>query len=169
MVSLPPLRPQVLAGRSLADAQRLVALFSAAWEMGVLSPERLRTGSIYGAVPAATYRVVVMRFFPLDRRRNTDHKWRPDLAPSWALLGQYQRRELSWRAFAMQYLAQLDRAPAATLIRLVEWLGDIPARYPTVTFLCCEHAPGGDETRIRCHRRLLRAWLLGQAVPDVEG
>ncbi len=98
-----------------------------------------------------------------------DHEWRPDLAPSPMLLGRYQRRELSWRAFATQYLAQFDRAPTATLVRLVEWLGDIPARYPTVTFLCCEPAPGGDEAHVRCHRRLLQAWLLGQQVLDVEG
>lgn len=160
-------RPALLANRSEAVCQQVVGVFTDAWETGVLTPERIRTGSIYEAVPADTYRVVAMRFWPRDRRRNVDHVWRPDLAPSMHLLGLYQRRQLTWAQFAARYLAQLDRAPAEVLLQLIDWLGEIPARYPTVTFLCCEHAPGGDERLVHCHRRLLRAWLLGEAVSDV--
>lgn len=168
MLNLASMRPRTLAGRSMGAQARLLEAFTDAWETGVVTAERLRTGCIYEAVPANTYRILAMRFFPRDRRRFVDHAWRPDLAPSATLLGQYQRGELAWRAFAAQYLAQLDHAPVERVVQLLEWLGQLPARYPTVTFLCCEHAPGGDETRIRCHRRLLRAWLLGQQVPDVE-
>lgn len=167
MDGLAHVRPELLAGRSEAICQQLIEVFTDAWEAGVLASGRLRTGSIYEAVLADTYSVVVMRFRPRDRRRNVDHVWRPDLAPSMHLLGLYQRRQLTWAQFAARYLAQLDRTPVEMLVQLLEWLGDIPARYPSVTFLCCEHAPGGDERQVRCHRRLLRSWLLGEAVPDV--
>jgi uncharacterized protein YeaO (DUF488 family) len=160
-------RPQLLQGRSSAAQQRLAQVFADAWETGVLSPVRLHTGSIYAPLPSDTYRVVVMRFPPRDRRRACDHVWRPDLAPTVSLLGQYQRRELAWRAFAAHYLAQLDQQPVDVVVRLLEWLGDIPARFPSVTLLCCERAPGGDESRVLCHRRLLHAWLLGEQVRDV--
>jgi uncharacterized protein YeaO (DUF488 family) len=161
------IRPQLLQGRSLPAQRRLARVFADAWETGVLSPVRLHTGSIYAPVPHETYAAVVMRFYPRDRRGQADHVWRPDLAPTATLLGQYQRRELGWREFARHYLAQLDQQPVDAVVRLLEWLGDIPARFPSVTLLCCERAPGGDECRVLCHRRLLRAWLLGEQVRDV--
>ncbi len=168
MYTIAPLRPHMLLGRSAAAGARLERAFTEAWETGVLSPVRLRTGSLYVSVPAESYRIVVMRFPPRDRRLEVDEAWRPDLAPSVGLLGQYRRHQIGWRDFALRYLAQLDSAPVGTITRLLDWLGELPARYPTVTFLCCEHAPTGDEGRVLCHRRLLRAWLLAQQVPDVE-
>ena len=94
------IRPQLLQGRSLPAQRRLARVFADAWETGVLSPVRLHTGSIYAPVPHETYAAVVMRFYPRDRRGQADHVWRPDLAPTATLLGQYQRRELGWREFA---------------------------------------------------------------------
>jgi uncharacterized protein YeaO (DUF488 family) len=161
------IRPQLLHGRSLPAQRRLERAFTDAWETGVLSPGRLRTGSIYTPIPHETYAAVVMRFYPRDRHRQPNQVWRADLAPTAVLLGQYQRRELGWQQFAQHYLAQLDQQPVDIVVRLLDWLGDIPARFPSVTLLCCERAPGGDESRVLCHRRLLRAWLLGEQVGDV--
>ena len=71
------------------------------------------------------------------------------------------QRQLSWEAYSHAYLAELDSLPTKQVLDLVQGLCDMPCRYTTVTLLGCEHAPVADERRVRCHRRLLRAWLLG--------
>src|SRR5262249_8319440 len=97
------------------------------------------------------------------------HAWWPEFAPSAPLLTAYRttdrhgQRALSWRAFARGYLAELEALPTPILLHLVMALCEMPCRYQTVTILGCEHATAADEQRPSCHRRLLRAWLLGQA------
>jgi uncharacterized protein YeaO (DUF488 family) len=174
----PPLslRPSLLTGRSWADQLRLVEAFIDAWEAGVIAPERLRTGCLYEGQPASTYGIAVLRYDPRrsGRRQIPFHAWWPELAPSAPLLTAYRtmdrhgQRALSWRDFARSYLTELEAVPTSVLLNLVATLCQMPCRYKTVTFLGCEHAAAADEQRVRCHRRLLRAWLLGQQVPDVE-
>jgi hypothetical protein len=77
------------------------------------------------------------------------------------------QHELSWRTFARAYLTELECAREGLLADFVDALLEVPACAHGVTLLCGEHAPGGDETRVRCHRRLLRAWLLEELVPEL--
>jgi uncharacterized protein YeaO (DUF488 family) len=164
-------------GRPPDEQQHLQALFADAWETECISPERLRTGCIYEAQPAATYSLCVLRFDPRlgGRRQVPFHEWWPELAPTAPLLVGYRtldthgQRAVSWAAFARSYLAELDTLPTRLLVGLVEGLCALPCRYTSVTLLGCEHPTAADEGRVRCHRRLLRAWLLGQAdrLPDL--
>src|SRR5260370_36725471 len=82
MIHLVPLRPQVLTGRPVADAQRLVTAFTVAWETGVLTPERLCTGSVHAAAAAASYPGGGLRHLPPGPPRDMDEGRRPPLAPS---------------------------------------------------------------------------------------
>jgi uncharacterized protein YeaO (DUF488 family) len=112
-----------------------------------------------------------MRFDPRrsGRRMTPIDAWWPDLAPSVLLLNGYRRmdahgqRQLQWTDFATRYLAELGRVPAHVLLAFLDLLNTMSCRYTTVTLLCCEHATAGDEQLVRCHRRLLKDWLLGSA------
>ncbi len=127
---------------------------------------------LYERRSADTYSIAVMRFDPraTGRRLPLLYAWLPMLAPSAALLRGYRTKDqwgvraVPWQEFARRYLAELDSLPAPVLIALIEALGALPSHYQTVTLLCCEHAPGGDESYVRCLRRLLRSWLLGEEV-----
>jgi uncharacterized protein YeaO (DUF488 family) len=161
-----PLRP--VSGRSsaLADsAHQLRAALTDAWETGVLSPERLRTGCIYDSQPLTSYCCAVMRFDPRrsGRRHVPIHAWWPELAPSVSLLNSYRhmdahgQRRVPWPVFASRYLAELGQAPTQVLLAFLDLLNTMSCRYTTVTLLCCEYATAGDERLVRCHRRLLKA------------
>lgn len=173
----PVLSPSLLVGRPAAVQGQLVEVFAEAWATGVLAPERLRTGCLYDPQghSARGYFLAPMRFDPRGsgRRQIPIHAWRPELAPSAGLLRAYRhtdahgQRQVQWPEFARAYLTEIEALPTAFLIAFVTALGDLPWHYRVVTLLCCEHAPGGDEALVRCHRRLLRAWLLGEEVPDV--
>jgi uncharacterized protein YeaO (DUF488 family) len=142
-------------------------VYRIARELGVLSPTWINTGCLYEPGPSTSYRMVVMRFFPRGRRCPQYDLWWPDVAPSMPLLMAYLQHELSWRAFAKTYLAELDSAREGLLADFVDALLEVPARANGVTFLCAEHAPAGNESRVRCHRRLLRAWLLEEPVREL--
>jgi uncharacterized protein YeaO (DUF488 family) len=171
MDTLPRLRASMLAGRPPDDQRRLRALFADAWETGCLSEERIRTGCVYEVQPTTTYDLCVPRFDPRNtgRRQIPFHEWWPELAPTAPLVIAYRtldthgQRAISWAAFAQSYFAELDALPTRLLVSLVEGLCDLPCRYTSVTLLGCEHPTASDEGRVRCHRRLLRLWLLGQA------
>src|SRR5262245_23410644 len=177
MSTLPSLRTSLLVGRSHEDQCQLVAAFADAWETGVIAPERLRTGCLYEGQPGSTYSIAVLRYDPRrsGQRQIPFHAWWPEFAPSAPLLTDYRttdrhgQRTPSWRAFACGYLAELETLPTPVLLHLILALCEMPCRYQTVTFLGCEHATAADEQRARCHRRLLRTWLLGQAdtLPEV--
>lgn len=165
-----PLRP--VGGGSYEPADpphQLRAALADAWETGVLSPERLRTGCIYESQPLASYCLAVMRFDPRrsGRRHVPIHAWWPELAPSVPLLNGYRhmdahgQRSLQWPVFASRYLAELGQMPTQVLLAFLELLNSMSCRYTTVTLLCCEYATAGNERLVRCHRRLLKAWLLG--------
>jgi len=164
------LRPVGGCSSDLADsAQLLRAALIDARETGVLSPERLRTGCIYEGQPLTSYCFAVMRFDPRrsGRRHVPIHAWWPELAPSVSLLNSYRQmdahgqRHIQWPVFASRYLAELGRVPAQVLLAFLDLLNTMSCRYTTVILLCCEHATAGDERLVRCHRRLLKAWLLG--------
>jgi uncharacterized protein YeaO (DUF488 family) len=165
-----PLRP--VGGRTsdLADpAHQLHAALTDARETGALSPERLRTGCIYEGQPLTSYCCAVMRFDPRrsGRRHVPIHAWWPELAPSVPLLNGFRhmdahgQRQVPWTVFVTRYLAELGRVPTQVLFAFLELLNTMSCRYTTVTLLCCEYAPAGDERLVRCHWRLLKAWLLG--------
>ncbi len=176
MDTLPRLRASTLAGRPPDARHRLEAIFADAWETGCISAERLRTGSVYEVQPVATFSVCVLRFDPRlsGRRQVPFHEWWPELAPTAPLVQGYRsldthgQRAVSWRAFTLSYFAELDALPTRLILGLVEGLCDLPSRYTSVTLLGCEHPTAADEGRVRCHRRLLRAWLLGQADAMLE-
>ena len=171
MDKMPRLRTSALDGRPPDERRRLQALFADAWETGCISEERIRTGCVYEAQPAASYSLCVLRFDPRlsGRRQIPFHEWWPELAPTTPLVKGYRtldthgQRAISWAAFAQSYFAELDALPTRLLVSLVEELCELPCRYMSVTLLGCEHPTAADELRVRCHRRLLRLWLLGQA------
>ncbi len=170
MDTIPRLRPSALDWRPPDERNRLAALFADAWETGCISEERTRTGSIYEVQPAATYTLCVLRFDPRlsGRRQVPFHEWWPELAPTAPLVKGYRtldthgQRTVSWHAFTHSYFAELDALPTRLLLGLAKALCDLPSRYTSVTILGCDHATAADEERVRCHRRLLRLWLLGQ-------
>lgn len=173
--SIPSVRPSLLAPRTVAAGQQIIDAFTDAWQTGVLAPERLRTGCIYEGQPADSYLIAVMRFDPRlsGWRQVPIHEWWPTLAPQVPVLNAYRhldahgQRQIQWPEFARRYLAGLDLLPTQLLVDLIRSFGVLPSRYKTVTLLCCEHATAADERRVRCHRRLLRHWLLGQDIPEV--
>jgi hypothetical protein len=82
------------------------------------------------------------------------------------LTASYESGQLSWEAFAATYLAELGTFPLI-LTEARRRVATLLDRHCTITLLSTVCAPGGDEGQVRCHRRLLRAWLLGLEVPDV--
>jgi uncharacterized protein YeaO (DUF488 family) len=175
-VSIPSVRSSLLAGRPRDAQEQLADAFTDAWETGVLSGVRLRTGCVYEGQPASSYCMAVLRYDPRisGRRQVPFHEWWPELAPSSTLLVAYRtvdtygRRQLAWAEFARAYLAELDALPVRPLLDFIATLNDMPSRYRSVTFLGCEHATAADEGRVKCHRRLLRSWLLGEGVADLR-
>jgi hypothetical protein len=166
----------MLVGRPPDEQRRLQTLFADAWETECISAERLRTGCVFEVQPTFTYSLCILRFDPRlgGRRQVPFHEWWPELAPSAPLLVGYRtldthgQRAVSWLAFARSYLAELDALPTRLLVGLVEGLCALPCRYTSVTLLGCEHPTAADEGCVRCHRRLLRAWLLGQTAAMSE-
>ena len=120
---------------------------------------RILTASVYGGGyrQQPTARILVMRSHPQGYQPGYFQAWYDHLAPPPALLRAYRQQALDWHAFAYAYLCELERMPRLAIrADLARWL----LTYDTVTLLCCEHAPFGDELLVKCHRRLLRAWLV---------
>jgi uncharacterized protein YeaO (DUF488 family) len=106
--------------------------------------------------------VLVARTLNFSQHPCHYHEWAPGLAPHADLEAAYLSGRLSWNEFASAYLQRLQtfrwllaeaRARIATLL----------TRYPLVVLLGLE--PAQDESRVRCHRRVLRSWLLGEPCP----
>lgn len=175
----PDLRSSLLAGRSVAERRRLVSAFTDAWETGVLSPERIQTGCLFEGHSVTSYSFAVLRIDPRHsmRRHQTFDEWYPEFAPTRELLDAYRhkdkhgQRRIQWLEFALRYLAELDALPTDAWSSFIAQLNDMPSRYTTVTLLGCEHPTAADEGRVRCHRRLLRVYLLGQVemLPELCG
>lgn len=151
-------------GASLApDARQQIAdLHSIAFRRAYA--HRLCTGSVYHAQPRSTYSVLVVRSPRFSARPFRYQNWAPGLAPHADLEAAYAAGRLSWDAFAHEYLARL-RAFPWKLAEARAQVATVLSRYRTVTLLGLERSR--DETTVRCHRRLLRAWLLGEPVEEV--
>jgi hypothetical protein len=131
---------------------------------------RVRTSCVYAPQLISTYSALLIAAPRFSRAYCHYTEWCPGLAPHPALLGAYQAGQLSWATFARQYLTGLEVFPSLRdeLRRRVVAVLD---RVASITFLGL--VPAGstpeEEAAVRCHRRLLRAWLLGEPVPDVVG
>ena len=109
-------------------------------------------------------RILVMRrrprFVSKERERLYWGSWMKDLGPSDQLRKGYLSGEITWDSFERKYFEELKRRPDViqeALRLLVE--------HRAVTLLCWE--PGGlrkfpvvDEATVKCHRRLLKQYLM---------
>jgi uncharacterized protein YeaO (DUF488 family) len=129
---------------------------------------RVRTGCVYAPQPSSSYSALLIAVPRFCREYCHYTEWCPGLAPQPALLASYQAGRLSWSAFALRYLAGLEAFPTlrdelrGRVVRVLD-------RTASITFLGL--VPAGqtpsEEADVHCHRRLLRAWLLGERVLDV--
>ncbi len=146
-------------------------VFTLARDIGICSPTWLHTGCVYGPQPGNVYAILVMPVLPdSTKRHNTYQAVSTAVAPSLALYTAYRSGALTWRDFARCYLAELDAKRTGVLAQFVERLCSVPARYSGVLLLGFRQAPGGNEARVRCARRLLHAWLLDEVerLPEVQ-
>jgi uncharacterized protein YeaO (DUF488 family) len=128
--------------------------------------DRLMTASVYERWiwSAETVRLMVMRWPPtfLYDYPYVEHvQFLPMLSPSVALLRAYRRGQVAWEAFVAQYLTQLEQKRDFRAVVWRDFLLPYLEQSPSVTLLCCER---GDERIVRCHRRIVREWLLGEGV-----
>lgn len=127
---------------------------------------RIQTGCVYWPQPRETYGALLLASPRFAREYTHYHEWCPGLAPRRNLLAAYQKGRLSWEQFAARYLGELTAfRPALAVVRAR--VARVLDAYPTITFLGCELGTAG-EAGVRCPRRLLRAWLLDEAVPEVQ-
>ena len=105
--------------------------------------------------PAATdgYRVLIMRLWPRGIRKERVDTWLKELGPVPTLLRDFLDERITWAQYVPRYLAGLERSEAQEAIAEVRRR----AREGRVTLLC------GCADEERCHRSLLRAYLLDSA------
>jgi hypothetical protein len=131
---------------------------------------RVHTSCVYVPQPISTYSALLIAAPRFSRAYCHYTEWCPGLAPHPALLGAYQAGRLSWATFARRYLAGLEVFPSLRdeLRRRVVQVLD---QATCLTFLGLMPAGSSpeEEAGVRCHRRLLLAWLLGERVTDVVG
>jgi hypothetical protein len=71
---------------------------------------------------------------------------------------------MRWEEFVAHYLTELDALPTHIAIAYTLRLGIALRRYPSVTLLAAGRGRSGEgEQSVRCQRRVLRAWLAGEA------
>lgn len=98
-------------------------------------------------------RVLIMRLWPRGIRKSRVDVWLKELGPVLPLLRAFRGGRLTWAQYTRRYLAGLARPEAQAQLAQVR----AAAAEGPVTVLCgCP-----DETR--CHRSLLRAYLLDSA------
>lgn len=95
-------------------------------------------------------RVLVMRLWPRGIRKERVTVWLKELGPVPALLRGFLDGKITWAQYVPRYLAGLERPEAQAAIADVRRR----ARHGRVTLLC------GCADERRCHRTLLRAYLL---------
>jgi uncharacterized protein YeaO (DUF488 family) len=95
-------------------------------------------------------RVLVMRLWPRGIRKERVTVWLKELGPVPALLRGFLDGTITWAQYVPRYLAGLERPEAQAAIADVRRR----ARNGRVTLLC------GCADERRCHRTLLRAYLL---------
>ena len=116
-----------------------------------MSVARIVTKRIY-APPAADdgYRVLIMRLWPRGIRKERVDVWLKELGPIPTLLREFLDDRISWEQYVPRYLEGLARPEAQAAIDEVRRR----TREGRVTLLC------GCADEARCHRSLLRAYLL---------
>jgi uncharacterized protein YeaO (DUF488 family) len=105
------------------------------------------------ASPEDGQRVLIMRLWPRGIRKERVSVWLKELGPVPELLRAYLDERISWEQYVPRYLAGLERPEAQAAIAEVRRRG-ATAR---VTLLC------GCPDEARCHRSLLKAYLLDSA------
>jgi uncharacterized protein YeaO (DUF488 family) len=109
------------------------------------------TKRIYAAAAADDgYRVLIMRLWPRGIRKERVDAWLKELGPVSTLLRDFLDERITWEKYVPRYLAGLERPEAQEAIVEVRRR----AREGRVTLLC------GCADEARCHRSLLRAYLL---------
>jgi uncharacterized protein YeaO (DUF488 family) len=96
------------------------------------------------------YRVLIMRLWPRGIRKERVDAWLKELGPVPALLREFLDERITWDEYVPRYRAGLRRPEAQAAIAEVRRR----AREGRVTLLC------GCADEQRCHRSLLRAYLL---------
>lgn len=114
----------------------------------------LATKRVYDpAGPEDGHRLLIMRLWPRGIRKERVDEWLKELGPVPTLLRGYLDGKITWAQYVPRYLAGLERPEAQAAVAEVRRR----AADGRVTLLCgC-----ADETR--CHRSLLRAYLLESA------
>jgi uncharacterized protein YeaO (DUF488 family) len=103
--------------------------------------------------PSAAFdgsRVLIMRLWPRGIRKERVDVWLKELGPVPTLLREFLDERITWDEYVPRYLAGLARPEAQEAIAEVRRR----ARERRVTLLC------GCADEQRCHRSLLRAYLL---------
>ena len=108
--------------------------------------------------PEDGYRLLVMRYWPRGIRREHVDGWIRELAPSAELLKSYRDGRVDWRAFAKDYVAQVEGTDAGQA--LLDRVDGLEEEHGDVTLLCHEdlRIPGAH-----CHRELLKELLNARA------
>ena len=109
------------------------------------------TKRVYEPAAAADgHRVLIMRLWPRGIRKERVSVWLKELGPVPELLRAYLDETITWDQYVPRYLAGLERPEAQ------EALAEVRRRGATgrVTLVC------GCADEARCHRSLLRAYLL---------
>lgn len=96
------------------------------------------------------HRVLIMRLWPRGIRKERVSAWLKELGPVPTLLRKFLDGKISWEEYVPRYLAGLERPEAQAAIAEVRR----SAQAGRVTLLC------GCADEQRCHRSLLRAYLL---------
>ena len=105
------------------------------------------------AAPDDGHRVLIMRLWPRGIRKERVSVWLKELGPVPPLLRAYLDDAITWPQYTRRYLAGLARPEAQAAIAEVRER----ATHGRVTLLC------GCADEARCHRSLLRAYLLDSA------
>src|SRR5947199_214484 len=105
------------------------------------------------ATPDDGSRVLIMRLWPRGIRKERVSVWLKELGPVPELLRAYLDETITWEQYVPRYLAGLERPEAQAAIAEVRRR----AAEGRVTLLC------GCPDQARCHRTLLRTYLLDSA------
>jgi len=105
------------------------------------------------ATPDDGSRVLIMRLWPRGIRKERVSVWLKELGPVPGLLRAYLDETITWEQYVPRYLAGLERPEAQAAIAEVRRR----AAEGRVTLLC------GCPDQARCHRTLLRTYLLDSA------
>ena len=95
-------------------------------------------------------RVLVMRLWPRGIRKDRVDVWLKELGPVVPLLRAFLDEKITWAQYRPRYLKGLERPEAQEQLAIVR----AAAKKGRVTLLC------GCADENRCHRSLLRAYLL---------